>query len=365
MLRTRKDIVLSNIALVVLGIVCGFFLAECLVRIIRPQQVYLTEAPGIFFIRHDPLLGWVNREGADGIYSPDPEIPRTSVRINTQGNRGQLVSGKKTGQRRILFLGDSNTFGYGVEENQRFSNIVTTRLGSGFEAVNMGVFGYSTDQQALQLESRGGDFRPDAVILAISAGDLSEVMTSVSGGAAKPYFRFFGDRLMVQNTPVPEKSPYMKSISLGSRTKRFCYNHSHLYRLVLSRLMNTNMYMPNAVKEMKEADGLNVMTALIGGMRDICQENGVSFVAILIPHGVWLEGMRHNPGSMPGYFGVLKRRLEADRVEVLDLTASLMEAMLRGEQVFFAKDPVHLTQQGNSLVAEILLPWISSRVLKR
>jgi lysophospholipase L1-like esterase len=348
-----------NTALIVAGSLAGLGFAEIVVRAAKPQPVYLTEAPGIFFIRHDTLLGWANREGAEGIYAPAPAIPRTSVRINALGYRGELRPKTKSSRQRILFLGDSNTFGYGVEERERFSELLEKMSSGRFEQVNLGVFGYGTDQEALQLESSGIEWRPDQVVLAVSAGDLSDSMSSVNGGAAKPYFKLFGDRLMVQNTPVPEKSPYLRSTAASSRIKRWCYVHSHLYRFFITRRITANMYMADSVMEMKEGEGLQVMSTLLSGMRDICRENGAGFSVLLIPHGVWLDSMRDNPGMpMPGYFGVLKRRLEADGIPVHDPTEALLAALREGTEVFFTKDPVHLTSQGNAVIARFLFPHL-------
>ncbi len=343
------------------SLVIGLVLAEILTRVAKPQPVYLTEAPGIFFIRHDPLLGWTNRPGAAGVYAPAPAIPRTTVRINSQGYRGALLPKERSSRSRLLFLGDSNTFGFGVEERERFSDLLEKMSAGRYEQVNLGVFGYGTDQEALQLESSGIEWRPDQVILAVSAGDLTDSMSSVNGGASKPYFRLIGDRLMVQNAPVPERMPYLRSTAATSLVKRWFYQHSHLYRLVITRRMAANFYMADSVMEMNEKEGLQVMTTLIRGMRDLCSERNTWFSVLLIPHGVWLKGMHDNPGTpMPGYFGILKRLLEAEGITVFDPADALLAEIAGGADVFFANDPVHLTAQGNAVIAKFLQPLLSA-----
>jgi lysophospholipase L1-like esterase len=348
--------ILQRLLLALFGLLCGVLVAEIAIRFIAPQPVFLTRAPNIFFIRHDPLLGWANREGAGGRYSPGPAIPETGIRINALGFRGQLPAPGKPARHRILFLGDSNTFGYGVEEEQRYSNLIASLSANRFEQVNLGVFAYGPDQEALLLEKQGLAFQPATIILGISAGDLSDIMYSINGGAAKPYFRLFGDRLMVQNEPVPDNAPYLKT---GSVTKlnRALYEHVHLYRLLLFRKVFSSVYMQGvaSVAEMDENEAFNVMVALISGMNQICRENNIRFIALLIPHGIWLEGMKRGEG-VPGYYPLLKKRLSADGVLYLDSTQALLDAARRGEKPFFDKDPIHLTALGNRLIAEILLP---------
>jgi len=348
--------IVQRVLLSLFGLLCGVLVAEIAIRSVSPQPLFLTRAPNIFFIRYDPLLGWANKEGAGGRYSPDPAIPETDIRINPQGFRGALPAPGKPAVHRILFLGDSNTFGYGVEEEQRYSNLIATLSGNWFEQLNLGVFAYGPDQEALLLEKQGLAYQPATIILGISAGDLSDLMYSINGGAAKPYFRLFGDRLMVQNEPVPDNVPYMKAGSV-TRLNRALYDYSHLYRLLVFRKVFSSVYMQGvaSVAEMDENEAFNVMTALISGMNQICKENNIRFVTLLIPHGTWVEGMKRGEG-VPGYFPLLKKRLSADGVLYLDSTPVLLDAARRGEKPFFDKDPIHLTALGNRLIAGILLP---------
>lgn len=342
----------ANAALVAVSVVVTLFAFEAAVALFYPQKVYSTSAPGIFFIRHDPLLGWANKEGASGVYRPSPDIPATTVRINQFGFRCEAVPIEKpAGVKRIIFLGDSNTFGYGVEEEQRISDLLAKSLPNDYQVLNLGVFGYGTDQEALLLEREGMRFRPDLVVLGFSAGDLSENMFSINGGASKPFFRLVGDRLSLRNTPVPLSSPYMQSASLHSRVKKFLYRHSHLYRLVIARLIASNIYMPDSVAEMPVEEGMRTTVALIRRMNDLCRENGSRFVVLLIPHGIWLSAAKDSQGKEIGYYAALKGILDRSGIPFFDTTETLMREHEKKEAVFFEKDPVHLTPRGNGIIA--------------
>ncbi len=94
------------------------------------------------------------------------------VRTNSCGMRGREIALDKPEKvYRIAFLGDSFTFGWGVEEEEAFPWVVERLLrvnaqdGISVEILNLGVPGYSTFQQVALFEEKGLDFQPDAVVL--------------------------------------------------------------------------------------------------------------------------------------------------------------------------------------------------------
>lgn len=344
---------LINTCLLLGGGLLGLLLAELSVACLAPQQVWMASNPKSFFLRYDPDIGWVNREGAAGIDAVAQIGARYNVRINSFGFRGpEIAVTKHRGVKRLLFLGDSNTFGYGIEEAERFSDILARSAPGGTETINSGVFGYGTDQEAIYLERRLLRFAPDQVVLAVSAGDLSDVMSSVNGGTAKPFCRITDGKFTLNNIPVPRSTPLLSSRALKSRTKVFLYRHSHLYRLLNARVLALNRFMTDSVQEMDEAEGFTVMTEIIKGMERVCLEGGIDFKVLLISHGDWIEGLRRDPKAQIGYYGPLKQALGAAGIKVIDPTDAFVA--WQGEPLFFKKDAVHLTPAGNALVARIM-----------
>lgn len=351
--KTRTRILVANFMLIIVGIVFALILAEFCVALFFPQQVRMASSPASFFLKYDPDIGWVNKAGAQGASGTASDVGSFDVRINSLGYRGREVAiSKPAGFSRIAFLGDSNTFGYGIQEGERFSDILAAAAPPSTEIVNLGVFGYGTEQEAIYLERHALALSPDMVVLAVSAGDLSDVMSSINAGAAKPFCRIVDGRFTMHNIPVPVSSPLMSSSSLQSRAKVFLYRHSHLYRLMLSRIIALNPYMFDTVREMDEKEGFGVMVEIIRGMDRVCREKGIQFKVLLISHGEWIEGMKKNPGAVIGYYAPLKAALLASGVEVIDTTDSFVT--WKGDPLFFEKDAVHLTVAGNRRVAELL-----------
>jgi hypothetical protein len=103
---------------------------------------------------------------------------RVPVRINQYGlrEREDLLETKPPQQRRVLCLGDSLTFGWGVPEESGWVRVLEDTLrarGSDVRTVNCGAAGtVCVDEYWWGLKNRFGRFDPDAVVVAICLNDL-------------------------------------------------------------------------------------------------------------------------------------------------------------------------------------------------
>ncbi len=97
--------------------------------------------------------------------------------INSEGFRGEkvdLIKGENI--TRILVLGDSCTFGYGLLDNETSPHLLEKKLNSGgnFEVLNFGVSDYDTDLEIERLIYHGLKWNPDIVILAYVSNDIED-----------------------------------------------------------------------------------------------------------------------------------------------------------------------------------------------
>jgi hypothetical protein len=96
-------------------------------------------------------------------------------RINEHGMRGGPVTiDKPAGTRRIIVLGDSYAFGFGVDEAETISAQLEAALRdrhAELQVLNMGVPGYQTGQEERVLRRDGMRFCPDLVVLVYYAND--------------------------------------------------------------------------------------------------------------------------------------------------------------------------------------------------
>ena len=190
--------------LLVLGaiIVAILFAAEVLLRVIDfsgPSRFELGEA-----FQFDPELGWVPVPNAA---TQQTSGNRTiSVRHNSLGLRERELS--DIAPDRFLFLGDSFTYGYDAEANERFSDLLQKALPR-YGIVNAGVSGYGTDQQFLLMKRLWNEINPKYVVLTFCVDNDRDDNTSSYRYRKyhKPYFVRTGDgEWQVRGYPLPRLS---------------------------------------------------------------------------------------------------------------------------------------------------------------
>jgi lysophospholipase L1-like esterase len=99
------------------------------------------------------------------------------VRVSSLGLRGPEVAARPpAGSRRVLVLGDSVAFGWGLDEAESFPAQLAEALrarGVAAEVLNAGVPGYSTASEAALHRALAPALAPDAVVLAVSLNDFT------------------------------------------------------------------------------------------------------------------------------------------------------------------------------------------------
>jgi len=122
----------------------------------------------------DAELGWRPRPGVK------TEWGHVRVEINAKGLRGPEVAWTKpAGTLRILYLGDSVTFGFGLERvEDTYPYVVGAaleqQLETPVETVNSGVGGWSPWQQYAYLQRDGLRYQPDVIVVGFVLNDITE-----------------------------------------------------------------------------------------------------------------------------------------------------------------------------------------------
>ncbi len=155
------------------------------------------------FLVYDRLLGWANEPNQKEIFH---DLDFTiEVRINSYGLRDREYILQRTEKKRLLIVGDSMGWGWGVEQNERFSEILE-EMYENWEIINASVIGYGTDQEFLYLRERGMDFQPDVVLLLFHPNDFLNNSAGEQYLHYKPFFSIGDNGLIQHNRPVPNSS---------------------------------------------------------------------------------------------------------------------------------------------------------------
>lgn len=157
-------------ALIALG------LAEAGLRVFRPWGIeYFHTLPYHMqgMVDH-PQLGYVHPK------SVSYELGTNRVELNSHGLRDEeVLYAKEPDERRVLVLGDSVTFGWGVNQGKTFSDrmepLLSAETGNKWQVINAGVNGYNSEQEATYLRIEGMQYSPDIVILVYVDNDIDAV----------------------------------------------------------------------------------------------------------------------------------------------------------------------------------------------
>jgi len=335
------------------------------VRAFWPQPAFYA-SPGLYVV--DPKVGHRMKPGLRGVLGNFAEFT-TQVRVNQLGIRGPEIGPSRPGVRRVLVLGDSFTFGMGVEEQDAFPAQIAAELGRRgvhSEGINAGIGGYGVPDEVRWFEQYGREIHPDVLVLGIFTGnDLQDAAPD-----RPPAFVSHGELL--------DKAELSRSSVF-----HWLYQHSQLFALVkyslpapIDRTIRRTLHMPepSAIRGLREEmalyDPRNRARAERGGVASeaairrllaMAETDHAVVVALLLPSKLQADDAEWNGalrqlGLAPSqadrmlpneiFSGVLARC----GVPALDLTPTLSEALRHGEVDFFTRDQ-HYTVAGNRRIA--------------
>ena len=346
-----------------ISLTIGVALLLCLemaIRLLWPQLIVTTQVSGSSLGLRDDVLGHRYRPNA---YATDvgPEY-EVEYKINEDGMRDESdhFSADSASATRILLLGDSFTFGQGVNYEHIWPVILEQRLrakGHHVDVVKAGVQGYSTWQQVLLLEQLLPKYNPDFVFLVFLPNDL---FPSAPIGQA----RTRGESAQ-SNGGISFARSHSRFHSV-ELFKRILISSDYLYtRLYLLRPWPEYFTRPESprlqskIEEAKE---------LILKARSHSESCGATFLVLSIPQQfqVLVKANDYEIGNIDvdlidDRLSEFARDRQITWIQTLDLLATVYRS--EGESLFFRSDG-HLTEKGNLLVADHFLKEFNQRLFQ-
>lgn len=274
---------LINLALLSMSTLLALFLSEVTLRVIGIDPLYVSPERDRFW-KYDPLLGWAHQPGQSGIF----ETPQfsTSVTVNERGLRDESHSyERQDGVERILVLGDSFAWGYGVEAAERFSQHLEEALK--VEVINAGVSGYSTDQEYLWYKNEGIKYDVDLVILVIAGNDIGDNDRQlVNNIYYKPRFIIEEGQLVLTGYPVPQTSAQGRLIYSLSQRSALAYFLTQRYFDLRSWYGKNNgasaqVHLTNTEPSLEaEKNPFQTTLALVDEIQNLAESNDSEFMIV-------------------------------------------------------------------------------------
>lgn len=363
---------LARAVLLAVSALLAAAVAEVALRLARPQFTLL----GATFYAPDPELGFGLAAGHDGELVGVGEF-RTRVRVDHRGLRvpapGEATAAAAAGAPRVLGVGDSFLFGWGVEAEETFLALASRRAGA--EPLDAGVPNYSVCQSTALATRLLPELAPRVVVVALFAGndELDEATPVGSYRVERGRLRAAGDPprtgLRRAARALADRSHLLRALrssaalegigkSLGARAPA-------RERLLRHALLT---YAEPAPPEVAAAGPK--ITRCLRELAAAAGERGASVLPVLVPADLGVvpgalaataaelgqPGVRYRPEAPRER---LAAAVNAAGLPLVDLHASLGTAVGRGEAVYYPNDR-HFTPAGHAAAAGQLAPALAA-----
>jgi lysophospholipase L1-like esterase len=325
---------LGNVAALAVGLLVMLALGEIALRVVDLGHPYYS-APELYQPSADPRVQFEPRPSFVGFSEG------TQVTTNSHGLRErELPLTKAPGTRRVVFIGDSVTFGPGVRDDQPFARLLEASInesgnesGAGpIETVNAGVVGYNSIQELARLEGVGLAYQPDVVVQTFLVNDLLETF-SIFDHQYEPDGILAGAKVWLRR---------------NSNLYRFLQD---VYWRVGQQLRRSR---EGTAEPLRKRDRLEERLATLDQTIRLARANGASFLLVIYPDNL------DDPVS-PGPSGErltmreeLTRFAAREQVPLVDLTSALGDVRdPRARQYRLREDP-HPSVEGHRVIAEAL-----------
>jgi hypothetical protein len=318
--RERVRLALRSAGMALLVTLATLAAIEIILRIVDLRILREGTSERSLAYRYDAELGWAPTPNSSSIVTTARTI---HAQHNGLGFRD--IEFKPDARPAILFIGDSFVWGVDAEANERFTDLLRSRI-SGNTIVNAGVSGYGTDQEYLLLQRIWPTIRPSAVVLIFCADNdrLDNGINVRYDGYRKPYFATAADgTLVLRGQPVPKsRQLYIK--------QDWLVRHLWLARLVVFayvEIRHPQLFVPDPTEQ------------IVGKMHEFVQAHGARLIV----------GLQHSDDK-------LIQHLQAEQIPFVTFNEAETYSNLYG---------AHWTPRGHSLVAERLLGLLSENNIVR
>jgi lysophospholipase L1-like esterase len=313
-----------------------------------PQLRYRTDAELVFALAPDQIAFTADKP----------------VRINSRGLRGgEFELMPKPGYLRLLWLGDSIVFGYGVADEDVVSRRVQVQLeqrGVKTESINTGVPAYNTEQEVSFLAREGMRYHPDWVILGFCWNDINDqlgawvcpdgwlVSRTAGEGSCESSFLDSSTGYAIRNTLKRFRLAYGVMESARALYGEISLDDHAMFRSELLEGQET---------ERVQAGWKRVESAIhrLGLMGD---KMGFHTLIVAFPVPLALEGS-FSRSEYPSRLGEIVRR---ERLLFLDLDQSFRAAYRGHDSLYIPYDADHPNAAGHDLAARETVAFLLAHI---
>lgn len=239
--------------------------------------------------QYHATYGWVGRPNIDVPFRQ----PAFSVRVrhNNLGQRDTTLVETMPRKKRMLVIGDSFVWCYGVESKDCFVDRLE-QLHPEWDIINGGIAGTGTDQQYLYLRDKLIELKPDVVLLLVIQNDFQDNTKAQHNNYSKPYFTLDNGALVPHQQPVPLPT-LQQSITRWITGRSYVYDMGGSLIFMAGNTLRAKLGMKPIVYDpyagFMFGRSFPLMQALLNAMADVTEASGAKMV---ITHGQMLVNLQ-------------------------------------------------------------------------
>jgi len=336
----RKSIIKNSI-LSGLLIITGFLSLEFVARAIYPKRIARLTADRKPFVQKSEIEGLYYEltpnydEVSDEKDSKGHIVRSVRYQINKDGIRDCNYPKEKKNAFRIICLGDSFTFGYGVDLKYTYPKILEKELNKiyseNYEVINAGFPGYNTCQELILLKEKLIQYNPDLVIVGFCLNDTD------------PSFKLDAEKGLVLVSPRP--SPFYLKIPT------FLMQKSHFINVTVNIFKSffTNLLSKKGGAWAYDLNSRNFTKGKLKDIIEITRNRNIKLIIVLTPYPGYTKISKGLPNQL------LENFYKKNNTSFLDLTSFFREKEIKsGTKLFFCVDG-HPNSIGHSVISEVIL----------
>lgn len=169
---------LKNVVVIFFSIIIALIAIEIYLRLFNPQLTLSRVQAFNFNCFEEGTRRWIKLAANKTCLLSSPANPlfRSEIKTNSLGLRNPEIGKKNPGTKRILFIGDSFTMGWAVEEEEAFPRLVEKMLTSKIpnqkiETINAGFTAAGPSGYYLYYKNFTQTIKPDIVVINLYLGN--------------------------------------------------------------------------------------------------------------------------------------------------------------------------------------------------
>jgi lysophospholipase L1-like esterase len=359
----------AKVGLLLCSVVFSLVLGEVLLRLFSswfPREIrpVITASPDQLGVYH-PDIGYLLPPNASIVYEG-----RDYSAVHHTDRYGFRNSNPWPQRAAIVAVGDSLTFGYGVEDDQAWPEVINRALPE-LRVMNLGVIGAGPQQYLRAYEDFGRKLRPRLLLVGFftrndfSDADIFDRWVKSGGKCNFLVWRAYGQpHVCVRNWwwrgMVLARSSYLQNLLRFVRSTvrdRFDSERKSVQLQDGSRLvLDIGKFTNNTEGALEDTREFSLVSGALKKLNSIAEADGTKMLVVLQPskEEVYVPFVGEkiaNPNTH------LLETLKEAGIESLDLTKAFQQHAAKGEKLFFEVDG-HPNAAGYALIAEAVLDHV-------